>query len=81
MQNRENSDKTPWVLTRPGVLVMLFFVTGIFGLPLLAKSPAFTKPQKILLTILVTIYTIALLIAFAVFLFYMYKLAISVLQQ
>ena len=40
------------------VLAMLFFVLGPFGLPLLWKSPHFTRAWKWLLTILVLLYTL-----------------------
>ena len=39
------------------VLVMLFFVLGPLGLPLLWKSPHFARWAKIALTILTLVYT------------------------
>lgn len=43
----------PWV-----VIMMLFFVLGPLGLPLLYASPRFNKFWKVVLTVLVTIYTV-----------------------
>lgn len=45
----------PWV-----VLSLLFFVMAILGLPLLWKSRAFSLASKVLLSIIVTLYTLAL---------------------
>lgn len=42
----------PWV-----VLVLIFFVLGPFALPLLYKSPKFSRSRKILLTVLTVAYT------------------------
>ncbi|HTN73995.1 MAG TPA: hypothetical protein VL096_02065 [Pirellulaceae bacterium] len=44
----------PWV-----VLGLLFFVMAILGLPILWMSKAFSPPMKIVLSIVVTLYTIA----------------------
>ncbi len=43
------------------VLVMLFFVLGPLGLPLLWKSPRFTPWAKVMLTVAVLLYTVWLL--------------------
>ena len=45
------------------IVLLLFFVLGPFGLPLLYKSPAFSKKLKIILTIAVIIYTSYLIFA------------------
>ena len=50
-------EKVKWYLKPMGVVLLLFFVLGPFGLPLLYKSPGFTRKWKIVLTILVIIYT------------------------
>ena len=42
----------PWV-----VILMLFFVLGPFGLPLLFKSPSFGKKTKVFITLLTLLYT------------------------
>ena len=53
-------DRTP-LLDRPWVILsLLFFVTAILGLPVLWNSRAFGAPAKIGLSIVVTLYTIAL---------------------
>ncbi len=43
------------------VLGVLFLATGALGLPILFKSKAFSKPLKVVLTILVIVYTMAML--------------------
>jgi uncharacterized membrane protein SirB2 len=48
----------PWILSKTGVLVMLFLVLGPFGLPFLYKSPVFTKGQKGFWTAMVLLYTV-----------------------
>jgi len=56
-------EKTKWYLRPIGVVLLLFFVLGPFGLPLLYKSPKFGKALKIILTIAVMIYTSYLVFA------------------
>ena len=51
---------TPWYYRRWGVLLLLFVVLGPLGLPLLWKSPSFTRGWKIVLTALMVIYTVML---------------------
>ncbi|WP_417739648.1 hypothetical protein [Rosistilla oblonga] len=64
------SDAKHWIeeLTdnRAIVLGTLFFVTGVLGLPLLWISRKFTPLQKWLLSIVVTIYTLVLIVIVAV---------------
>jgi polyferredoxin len=60
---REEDRKTKWYLRPISVVLLLFFVLGPFGLPLLYKSPNFSKTLKIILTILVIIYTLYLIFA------------------
>jgi len=55
--------KTKWYLRPTGIVLLLFFVLGPLGLPLLYKSPNFSKKIKIILTIAVLIYTSYLIIA------------------
>jgi hypothetical protein len=55
-------EKVKWYLRPLGVVLLLFFVLGPFGLPLLYKSPKFSKGLKIVLTIVVLIYTSYLII-------------------
>ena len=49
---------TPWYYRRWGVLLLLFVVLGPLGLPLLWKSPGFTRGWKIVLTALMVVYTL-----------------------
>jgi len=59
---KENG-KVKWYLRPMSVVLLLFFVLGPFGLPLLYKSPKFSKTIKIILTIAVMIYTFYLIFA------------------
>jgi hypothetical protein len=52
-----------WYLKPVSVVVLLFFVLGPFGLPLLYKSPKFGKASKIVLTVVVMVYTFYLVFA------------------
>ena len=54
---RKEDGKIKWYLRPISVVLLLFFVLGPFGLPLLYKSPKFNKTSKIILTIAVIIYT------------------------
>ena len=49
--------RVKWYLRPISVVLLLFFVLGPFGLPLLYKSPNFSKTLKIILTIAVIIFT------------------------
>ncbi len=55
--------KVKWYLRPMSVILLLFFVLGPFGLPLLYKSPRFSKTLKIILTILLILYTSYLIFA------------------
>ena len=55
--------RVKWYLRPISVILLLFFVLGPFGLPLLYKSPQFSKTLKIILTIAVIIYTSYLIFA------------------
>ena len=46
-----------WYLRPVIVILSLFFVLGPFGLPLLYKSPKFSRKLKTILTVAVVIYT------------------------
>jgi len=59
----EEDRKTRWYLRPIGVVLLLFLVLGPFGLPLLYKSPKFSKASKIILTIVVMMYTSYLIFA------------------
>lgn len=49
--------KLKWYLRPINVILLLFFALGPFALPLLYKSPKFNKVSKILLTIIIIVYT------------------------
>ena len=53
--------KVKWYLRPMSVVLSLFFVLGPFGLPLLYKSPKFSRKMKVLLTIAVVAYTFYLI--------------------
>ena len=55
--------RVKWYLRPISVVLLLFFVLGPFGLPLLYKSPQFSKTLKIILTIAVILYTSYLIFA------------------
>ncbi len=59
----EEHGKAKWYLRPMSVVLLLFFVLGPFGLPLLYKSPKFSKTSKIILTIALIIYTSYLIFA------------------
>jgi hypothetical protein len=56
----KEGEKVKWYLKPLSVILLLFLVLGPFGLPLLYKSPKFSKGSKILLTIAMVIYTVLL---------------------
>jgi len=45
-----------WYYRPVWVLVLLFLVLGPFGLPYLWRSPSFSRPLKVVLTVLVVAY-------------------------
>jgi hypothetical protein len=55
--------KVKWYLSPISVVLLLFFVLGPFALPLLYKSPKFSKTSKVILTIVVIVYTSYLIFA------------------
>jgi len=59
----KEDEKIKWYLRPTSVVLLLFFVLGPFGLPLLYKSPKFSKTLKIILTIAIIIYTSYLIFA------------------
>jgi hypothetical protein len=57
----DNARQPGWYLRPLVVILLLFFVLGPFGLPLLFKSPRFGKTWKIVLTMAVVVYTVYLI--------------------
>ena len=57
----KEGEEVKWYLKPINVLLALFVVLGPFGLPLLYKSPKFNKLSKIMLTIVVIVYTLLLI--------------------
>jgi len=58
---RKEDEKVKWYLRPISVILLLFFVLGPFGLPLLYRSPKFSKTLKIILTIAIIFYTLYLI--------------------
>ncbi len=56
------ASRPKWYFRPFAIILLLFFVLGPFGLPLLFKSPAFNKTWKIILAVAVIVYTVYLLI-------------------
>jgi len=54
-------EKIKWYLRPLSVVLSLFFVLGPLGLPLLYKSPKFSRTSKTILTMAVVIYTFYLI--------------------
>lgn len=71
---------TPWILTKAGVLTMLFLVLGPFGLPFLYKSPDFTKGQKTFWTTAVLLYTIIGIAIVAAIAIYLWRMLLPLLN-
>ena len=59
----KQESKVKWYLNPISVVLLLFFVLGPIGLPLLYKSPKFSKTLKIILTVAVIVYTSLLILA------------------
>ncbi len=59
----KEDEKVKWYLRPLAVVLSLFFVLGPFGLPLLYRSPKFSRKMKILLTVAVVVYTFYLIFA------------------
>ena len=53
--------KIPWYYKPWAVVLLLFFVLGPFGLPLVFKSPCLRKGTKVFLTVLTSLYTLSLI--------------------
>jgi len=56
-------EKAKWYFSPIGAVLLLFFVLGPFALPILYKSPNFSRKSKIILTVAITIYTVYLISA------------------
>jgi len=76
-KNQDSSEpleKVPWLISKTGVLVMLFLVLGPFGLFLLYKSPYFSQKAKVWLTVAVMMYAAIIVGIFMAFLLILYWL-------
>lgn len=60
MQKEEN-EKVKWYLKPIVVIALLFIVLGPLALPMLYKSPKFSKRAKIVLTIAVILFSLYLI--------------------
>ncbi len=61
MSNQDR--KVKWYLNPISIVLLLFFIMGPIALPLLYKSPKFSKTMKIILTVAVIFYTAYLIFA------------------
>ena len=55
--------KVGWYLNPISVILLLFIVLGPFALPVLYKSPKFSKALKTILTVAVLVYTLFMIFA------------------
>ncbi|ELP34004.1 hypothetical protein [Rhodopirellula baltica] len=60
LRGTNDDDAAQWSNRPVATLTVLFFVTGAFGIPLLWRNPNFSAWQRVLWSIVVLIYTIAL---------------------
>ena len=56
-----STPKSKWYYNVWFVLLMLFFVLGPFGLPLVWKHPRFSRRVKVTLTLVMVLYTLVLI--------------------
>ena len=56
-----NAPHPKWYYNVWFVLLMLFFVLGPFGLPLVWKNPRFSRGVKVALTVVMVLYTVVLI--------------------
>jgi hypothetical protein len=56
-----NTPKPKWYYNVWFVLLMLFFVLGPLGLPLVWKNPRFSRGVKVTLTLVMILYTVVLI--------------------
>lgn len=56
-----DSQATKLINNRIAIFLMLFCVTGFLGIPFLCKSKAFTRTEKLVWSIVVTVYTCVLI--------------------
>ncbi|MFN3193480.1 MAG: hypothetical protein ACE361_23410 [Aureliella sp.] len=62
---------------RLAIFLMLFCVTGFLGIPVLCMSPAFSRSEKVIWSIVVTIYTCILIAITAWIVWYVYSMYVD----
>jgi hypothetical protein len=62
----------PWYYDPVVVLLSIFLVFAVFGLPLLWKSPRFSRPWKISISIITVLYTAAIVWSLFYLIFYIF---------
>ena len=60
-QPQSSAGKPKWYYNVWVVLLMLLFVLGPFGLPLVWKNPTFSRGVKVALTVVMVVYTMLLI--------------------
>ena len=69
--------EAPWYYNKLFVILMLFLVAGALGLPLLIRSPEFTPREKVVYSIVVTLYTAGVLLLFVLFMMWIWSWGFS----
>jgi hypothetical protein len=59
--------------SRVAVLSILFLVTGAIGVPLLWMNPNFSRTERVLWTVVVSLYTLSLLAVFGGVVWWLYQ--------
>lgn len=73
-ESSDNQGKLDWLLNNKlALLGLLFFATAALGLPLLWKSPKFSRQERITWSIAVTVYTVVILWIFCAIMWWSYS--------
>ena len=65
--------KASFFQRRSTILCTLFLVTGAIGIPLLWTTPSFSKKERIFWTVVVSIYTLILILGTAAIIWWAYE--------
>lgn len=66
--------KLDWLLNNKlALLAMLFFATAALGIPLLWKSPKFSTKERVVWSILVSLYTLVIFVIFGAIMWWSYS--------
>jgi hypothetical protein len=70
-------EQTPIILRRRTVFVLIFFVTGALTIPLIWKSPVFSRGEKIFWSAFATFYTALMIAVIVVYAIYVYQVTVG----